>query len=244
MPGGQVRLRIVKTVKDKLEACIKVLGILMLIFAVFVGIGVTGEIFSRSLVFGRFTAVGVDGEAALGFVTFLLNYRLRTIQDTEIALLKSDVAEAQRLTEQERLARMKIEERLAPRHIAEDDRQRMIAALRPHATAGRLVDIIKCPNDAEVDALTHRLSGVLTDAGWKPTVFAPGSDEPLLGITVEVRPQSPPSVQAGTALISALAIAGLGAGGPEFSLPRRGISNPPPGTRPADALVRITIGRK
>ena len=48
----------------------------------------------------------------LGFVTFVLNYRLRIIQDTEIASLKRDVAEAQHLTEQERLARMKIEERM------------------------------------------------------------------------------------------------------------------------------------
>jgi hypothetical protein len=234
----------VKTTKEKIESRIKVLEILLMIFAAFVGIGVTGEVFSRSIIFGRFTAVGVDGEAVLGFVTFLLNYRLRTIQDAENASLKRDVAEAQRLTEQERLARMKIEERLAPRHIGEGERQRMIAALRPHASSGRLVDIIKCPNDAEVDALTHQLSRLLTDAGWNPTVYSPGSDEPLLGIMVEVNPQNTPSVQAGTALISALAIAGLSAGGPEFSLPRRGALNPSPGTRPADALVRITIGRK
>ena len=62
----------------------------------------------------------------LGFVTFVLNYRLRIIQDTEIASLKRDVAEAQHLTEQERLARtkntrMKIEAWMAPRHIAEAD---------------------------------------------------------------------------------------------------------------------------
>jgi hypothetical protein len=77
----------------------------------------------------------VDGEAVLGFVTFVLNYRLRIIQDTEIASLKRDVAEAQHLTEQERLARMKIEERMAPRHIAEADLHGVIAAMRPHASA-------------------------------------------------------------------------------------------------------------
>ena len=239
-----VRADAVKTTQEKLEARIKVLEILMLVFAVFVAIGVTGEVLLPSSGFARFTAIGVDGEAVLGFVTFMLNYRLRTIQDAENASLKRDVAEAQRLTEQERLARMKIEERLAPRHIAEPDRQGVIAALRPHASAGRLIDIIKCRNDAEVDALTHQLSGVLTDAGWKPTVYGPNSDEPLLGITVEVNPQSPPSIQAATALISALTIAGLSAGGPDFSLPRQHIAIPPPGTRPADAAVRLTIGRK
>jgi hypothetical protein len=209
-----------------------------------VGVGVTGEVFLPSSGFARFTAIGVDGEAVLGFVTFVLNYRLRTIQDTEIASLRRDVAEAQRLTEQERLARVKIEERLAPRHVAEADRLAVISALRPHASAGRLIDIIKYPNDAEVDALTHQLSGILTDAGWKPTIYGSGSDEPLLGLTVEVNPQNTQSVQAGTALISALTIAGLSAAGPDCSLPRRHISNPPPGTRPADAAVRLSIGRK
>jgi hypothetical protein len=236
--------RPVKTNKEKPEARIKVLEILMLVFAVIVGVGVTGEVFLPSSGFARFTAIGVDGEAMLGFVTFVLNYRLRTIQDTEITSLRRDVVEAQRLTEQERLARMKIEERLAPRHFADANRQGAIAALRPHASAGRLIDIIKCPNDAEVDALTHQLSGVLTDAGWKPTVYGPNSDEPLVGLTVEVNPQSPPSIQAGTALISALTIAGLSAAAPVASLPRRHIASPPPGTRPADAAVRLTIGRK
>jgi hypothetical protein len=116
---------------------------------------------------------------------------LRIIQDTEIASLKRDVAEAQHLTEQERLARMKIEELMAPRHIAEADRHGVIAAVLPHASAGRLIDIIKCPNDAEVDALTHQLCGVLTDSGWKPTVHSPDSDEPLLGLMVEVNPKNP-----------------------------------------------------
>lgn len=50
--------RPVKIIKEKLEARIQVLEILMLIFAVVVGIGVTGEVLRPSSGFGRFTAIG------------------------------------------------------------------------------------------------------------------------------------------------------------------------------------------
>jgi hypothetical protein len=183
-------------------------------------------------------------EALLGFVTFLLNRRLKAIQDLDIATLTRDLAEARRLTEQERLARTKLEEKLAPRHITEENRQRMIAVLRPLADAGRMVDFIKSPNDPEVDEFTHQLLSLLTDAGWRPAVHISRSDEPVVGISVTVNPQNPSSIKAGDALISALGIAGIGAIGPDFSMSRVDPSDSPAGTRFAGAAVRLTIGRK
>ena len=195
--------------------------ILMLLFAGLVAIGVTGEVFAPSQGFGRFAAAGVDGEALLGFASFLLNRRLRALQDLEIAALGRDLAEARRSTEQERLARVKLEERLAPRYITEENQHRVVAVLRPEAMTGRLVDLIKCPNDAEVDALVRQLFGLLTEAGWKPAVYTASSDDPFLGITVWVNPNNAPSIRAGKVLISAMAIAGLSAMGPDLTLPKR-----------------------
>ena len=231
-----------KANKEKLELYIHVLDILLLCFAVIVAFGVTGEYLFQLSSFGRFTAIGVDGEAVLGFLSFLFSRRLRAIQDIEIAALRRDVAEANRLAEQDRLARIKIEERLAPRRVIGRDKQHVIALLR--SSGHRIIDIVKYKNDAEVATLVHDISEVLTESGWTPTLYEPASSEPIVGITVEIDPQNPPTLQAGTALVSTLSIAGLSASGPNSSLPRNNALTAPPGTRPATAAVRLTIGRK
>jgi hypothetical protein len=234
----------VKTTKDKLESRIDILDILLLVFAALVAVGVTGEYVYGYSRFGQLTAVGVGGEAVLGFLNFLQNRRLRGLQELEIVSLKRDVAESNRLAEQDRLARMKIEERLAPRQLTEKNRDAIIPLLRQFADAGRLVDIIKYPNDAEVDALTYQVLQVLRDAAWKPTVYGPASSKPMSGIVVEFDPKNPSTRNAATALHSALTDAGLNPKGPNPSLPRHEAFTAPPGTPPAGASIRLTIGSK
>lgn len=231
-----------KSNKEKLESYIHVLDILLLCFAVIVAFGVTGEYLFHLSSFGRFTAIGVDGEAVLGFLSFLFNRRLRAIQDIEIASLKRDLAEANRLAEQDRLARARIELRLAPRNITEQDRQAMIPLLRPFRE--RIIDIIKCANDAEVDELTFQISRVLTDSGWKPSEYTPDSGRPLQGIRVEVDSKNPQNSEAGKALVSALSITEFSVDGPDSFSPSQLKLNPLSGTQPPGASVRLTIGRK
>ncbi|MGD0793910.1 MAG: hypothetical protein ABR920_19260 [Terriglobales bacterium] len=216
--------------KERLEAWLKVLDILLIAFGIFVAVGVTGEDVFGWPRFGVVVAIGVTAEAVLSFLHVRKSHQLQAIQESEIASIKRDAAEANRLAEQDRLARVKIEERLAPRFLTEKDQSSAVAALKPFAS--RLVDIVKYPDDAEVSELARQISGVLTDAGWKPAVSVSG--EPLTGIVVEIDPKNPPNLTAGQALVTALSGAGLNVKGPVPSLH----------TAPTGGSVRVTVGRK
>jgi hypothetical protein len=234
----------VATNKDQLEKYIGILDILLLCFAGVVAIGVTGEYFFHLPRFGRWTALGVDGEAVLGFVSFLQNRRLRTLQEGETALLRRDVAEANRSAEQEKLARVRIEERLARRHLTDDNLKTIIAALRPLADAGRLIDVVKYPNDSEVAELAYQLTRVLKDAGWNPAEYGLDATEPISGILIEIDGSNPPTRVAANTLVSALSAAGLSVAGPASTLPRTAGLSVPIGTRPVGGAIRVTIGGK
>jgi len=216
----------------------------MLVFAVFVAIGVTGEVLLPSSGFARFTAIGVDGEAVLGFVTFHAE-----LPAPDYPRCRKRVAETGRggsattngtrtagadenrgavgaptycrtgSAGSDRCVASACECRQAHRYHQMPERRRSGCT---HASAFRGI------NRRRVEA--HRL---------RPQLGRTSARDNGGG-----QSQSPPSIQAATALISALTIAGLSAGGPDFSLPRQHIAIPPPGTRPADAAVRLTIGRK
>jgi hypothetical protein len=123
--------------------------------------------------------------------------------------------------------------------LTEKSRKAMIAALKPFAVSGRLIDIVKYANDSEVADLAYQLSAVLRDAGWKPTEYMRSSYEPLSGLLIEIDPKNPPTRAAADALLSALSAAGLSARGPVLSLSHDIGLTEPPG---AGAAIRLTIG--
>jgi pyrimidine deaminase RibD-like protein/heat shock protein HspQ len=123
--------------------------------------------------------------------------------------------------------------------LTEKSRKAMIAALKPFAVSGRLIDIVKYANDSEVADLAYQLSAVLRDAGWKPTEYMRSSYEPLSGLLIEIDPKNPPTRAAADALLSALSAAGLIAAGPVLSLSNDIGLTVPPG---AGAAIRLTIG--
>lgn len=123
--------------------------------------------------------------------------------------------------------------------LTEKSRNAMIAALKPFAVSGRLIDIVKYANDSEVADLAYQLSAVLRDAGWKPTEYMRSSYEPLSGLLIEIDPKNPPTRAAADALLCALSAAGLSATGPVLSLSHDIGLTVPPG---AGAAIRLTIG--
>lgn len=218
--------------KEQLQARLKLLDNFSIGFGALVAVGLIGEEFALPHS-GAIVAFGVVVEAVLTFLNVRNSRKLETMQEFEIASIKRDAADANQLAEQDRLARVKIEERLAPRFIALRDRQNIIAALKPFASAGRMVNIVKHPDDAEVSELARQLVSVLADSGWNPTMLpdAPADS----GIAVEVaRNNSPANLEAGNALVSAFSKVGLIVKGPADTLR----------LTPTGAAIRINVGQK
>jgi len=220
--------------KERLQATLRLLDNLLIAFGVVVAVGLIGEEFGLPR-FGVAVAVGVTAEAILTFLHVLKSRQLETMQELEIATIKRDAAEANRLAEQDRLARVKIEERLAPRLIADSDRQNIVDALKHFAGAGRMVDVLKHPDDAEVSGLTRQLLGILIDSGWKPKMLPDAPTKLLSGIAVEVAQNNPAAnSEVGKALVSVFVKAGLKVNGPSDTLR----------LTPTGAAIRITVGQK
>jgi hypothetical protein len=118
-------------------------------------------------------------------------------KDKEIADAKARAAEANRLAEEERLARVKIEEKLAGWRLDPKAQERLIEKLKPYA---------KAPFDLAVNPVEYRfmetLDGILLAAGWVRQ--QPKSDNPLFselldgkasinyssGVTIEIAQES------------------------------------------------------
>ena len=87
----------------------------------------------RLLIFGIVVAIGVSGEAVLGTIHFLKTDRLRIIDRQEARQLELRISELTKAAEDERLARAKIEERVAPRHLTVVQQETLVADLQPFA---------------------------------------------------------------------------------------------------------------
>lgn len=178
------------------------------------------------IVFGVFVAIGVAGESIVGFIHFRKSSQLQRLQTAEnlaqqtvierlrneSASIRSDTAkameraahaeqqaaESNRIAEQERLARVKIEERLAPRRIGPKEHSAFVAALEPFA--GSTVVITKL-GDFEAARFGDDLVSVLKEAGWNVQVNLAGMiSPPVYGLQGLVNEESP----AGKALLAVL----------------------------------------
>jgi hypothetical protein len=109
--------------------------------------------------------------------------------EARIAEANRAAAEANRLAEQERLARTKIEERLAPRRVGREQHDRSIGLLKPYA--GSVVAVTKL-GDMEAGVLADEIMAVLREAGWRLEISYSGiMSPPPYGVQCQVDDSTP-----------------------------------------------------
>lgn len=130
--------------------------------------------------------------------------------DTQIARAKADAAralaqaaDANEKAEAERLARVKIEERLAGRSMSSSDDKKIFAEISQFS--GTPIHIFIAGNTMEIDNIAKEIAHVLSDAHWRPTTWTWSGIESVQGIIVMIKPgASDESTAAAKALNAAL----------------------------------------
>jgi hypothetical protein len=150
---------------------------LLLLFGLVLVIGLIGEYRpkweSRKKLFELLVIIGVAGELLADGGIFAFSRRLQIISDAEVASLNKEAGEARQKageaierSEQDRLARVKIEQRLGHRDISPEQADLIISALAPfkgrkfHFFGGE-------PNDSEAGHFTSVLLTIFMKAGLK-----------------------------------------------------------------------------
>jgi hypothetical protein len=178
------------------------------------------------LIFGAIVVVGVAGESYFGVRHWWNSRKLQALQNaenlvqqgeierlrSESASIRSDTAkaieraahaeqqaaESNKIAEQERLARVKIEERLAPRRIGPKEHAALVSALKPYR--GAVVEVTKL-GDLEAGQFADDIVSVLTEAGWNvQSNFVGVYSPPRYGLLCAINDITP----AGKALVAAL----------------------------------------
>lgn len=131
----------------------------------------------------------------------------------DAAIARRDAAQAMQKAEQDRLARIKIEEKIAPRSLSSEQQASIATKLRPLALipdpvgVPERVDIAVFPVTSEATRLANQIKATLEAAGWNSSV-GPQSGESLgvvFGVAVLKTPDSQKSLLCATALSKALA---------------------------------------
>lgn len=166
----------------------------VLLFGLLLVVGLIGELAKSDKwkahlrLFEILVIVGVAGELIGDGGIFAFSERLQTISDAEVARLnkesaqlrekaseadertsrnEKDAAQLRQVAEEERLARVRIEERLNWRRLAKRQQDSMKAALRrvaaPPSGAIRVVDVF---GSTESQSFADEISSVLNSAGW------------------------------------------------------------------------------
>lgn len=181
-------------------------------------------------IFAGFTFVALI-LAALGARQFGI------LQGQEAARLRALVAEANRKAaeanekaEAERLARVRIEERLAPRNLTPDRLEPFLAILRRGPSGP--VDIQFIGNDNEASTFAAQIRDALRRAGWDAHITAAVvSIEGSQGLIIHVRDVSHPPAQA-EILKNAFR---------QIGFP---VSDGPPDASLPEGTVRLFVGQK
>jgi hypothetical protein len=118
--------------------------------------------FVREALGGILVALGVAGELFFGFLSDRRDNRLRSTNATYIAGLQRQIAELNLLAEQERLARLKLEQRQAPRSLSPDQQKQLSEAI---AVGGPKGDVAVIPKtfDEEAEAYATGIKQVLVN---------------------------------------------------------------------------------
>ena len=118
-----------------------------------------------TIVFTVIAAVGAVGLAICAWKIWSANAKLRPIVSAEIAQLKKETAQANEKAEAEKLARVKIEERLAPRRLSKDQQSEIVRILKTRA--GQEVAVFVGVALPEASSLWKLISELFTLSGWK-----------------------------------------------------------------------------
>jgi hypothetical protein len=121
---------------------------------------------SSGLVGGLLITIGVAGELLIGFRANRKEAELREVNDLIIAEANERAARAEQSAAEATLARVKIEEKLAPRKLTEAARADLVEALAPFE--GRKVDVVIYDvYEDEVHRLGVSLDETFKLAGWR-----------------------------------------------------------------------------
>ena len=107
----------------------------------------------------------------------------------EIANANERAAQANRIAEEERLARIRIEEKMAPRRLSPAQRDQIARKL--NSFAGQKVNLLAYGGDAESIGFANDIIATFSAAGW--TVNATNeipSTRAIAGVLVELRPDA------------------------------------------------------
>lgn len=129
--------------------------------------------------------IGVAGELLIEFISSRTETRLREMNDSIIADALKRVAELNLLAEQERLARVRIEEKFKWRKLDEPQRRELTDAMKLHA--GTRIDIFAFDSHiTEVMILADSLSAACKTAGCKCKLVMAGAGYRMSGGSVSV----------------------------------------------------------
>jgi hypothetical protein len=188
-----------------------------------------------------------QANAALGAAQadiFKANARIATANEGA-AKANERAAEASRKAEAERVERLKLELRLAPRWLSPQASQQLTALMKP--LAGMEIDLITYEAaSTDVTPLAMQLVQALSDAGMVAKAFTPmGAGAVVTGILVRCDANAPPDIKDAVGKVAvALNAVGLAAGPWEpfpASEPPAGAYN---GPGQATAKLRMLIGAK
>jgi hypothetical protein len=147
-------------------------------------------------------ALGVAGEFLGNWIAGPIRKRVDNAKDAEIARLnkqagdaferaagaEKEAAEANRIAEQERLARLKIEQRMSDREITAAQREKMLTLLTKRAGGHVSIDSL-LSEGREAFTYAAKIVSVFRDAGWNvPNPNGMRSfSSPLSGVLIDTR---------------------------------------------------------
>jgi hypothetical protein len=196
-------------------------------------------------------AIGVSAEFLLGFIASPIQKRIDAARTAELATLNKDIAqaneraaEANKKAEEERLARIKIEEKMAWRHLSPEQQERIEVKLRPFA--GERANVFIYSGDNEINGIANEIGVALGGPKGAQWIVSGAPEQPsgftVSGILVEWKSTADTKAkEAANSLVSALKAEHLAVAGPSNEVPRMRVTY---GHADDAAQIVITIGKK
>lgn len=185
------------------------------------------------------------GALVVGAISTVLVVWMGNVKESQlrrdVAGLETRAAEANEMAEKERLARVKIEEKIAPRTLMQPQQERLTAKVAEFK--GQRATIGAWPSNPESELLLRHIAAALSAAGWEINQ-GPSPFHPLWPGGVMVATTSHPrSIAAGAKLAEALNAEGIFAQSaptisPVVGQPQLDLSDP------ASFRVVVVIGAK
>jgi len=223
--------------KEALEALLRTLDNWAGFFILLVVLGVGRELFVhlRQSVANRKLAALQRSEARAQEAEIARLNESSVVLKLDVAKANERAAEANHLAEQEKLARLKIEERLAPRSLNKEQSDKLTTALGKFP--GQKIEIAEYTLSREASSLSKKIQAALVAAKWAAKVIAMiGGAELEPGIHILIA-QGQTEFPAVTALMQILKEQG-------FIVTFRydaGFSGP---VLPAPGVIRMVVGPK